>query len=114
MWSAPRCACSGATITRSTRATPHRRSPTWPLRRRRVLSRPPMVDVVADPARPGLWKRLVKPYTGEPPPGLYRSTRPDLLIRVAGVAVPHFLSAVMRLGGDQELPELPVAVNRRT
>ena len=27
--------------------------------------------------------------------------------------MPHFLSAVMRLGGDQELPELPVVVNRK-
>ena len=60
------------------------------------------------------WTRLVKPYTGEPPPGLYRASRPDRLIRVAGMAVPHFLSAVMSLGGDQELPDLPVAVNRMT
>ena len=30
-------------------------------------------------------------HTGEPPPGLYRSNRPDLLIRVAGMAVPHFI-----------------------
>ena len=29
------------------------------------------------------------------------------------MAVPHFLSVVMRLGGDQELPELPLAVNRK-
>jgi ferredoxin-NADP reductase len=57
--------------------------------------------------------RLLKPYVGEPPPGLYRPGRPDLLIRVAGMAVPHFVSVVTRLGGDQELPELPVAVNRR-
>ncbi len=57
---------------------------------------------------------LLKPYTGEPPPGLYRDTRPDTLIRVAGAAVPHFVSLVMRLGGDRELPELPRAANRRT
>jgi ferredoxin-NADP reductase len=55
---------------------------------------------------------LFKPYPGEPPPGLYGSHRPDLLIRLAGMAVPHFVSVVMRLGGDKELPELPVAVNR--
>ena len=59
-------------------------------------------------------RSLLKPYTGEPPPGLYRPGRPDLLIRVAGMAVPHFVSVVTRLGGDRELPELPQAVNRRT
>ena len=57
---------------------------------------------------------LLKPYADEPPPGLYRSTRPDLLIRMAGMAVPHFVSVVTRLGGDQELPDLPAAVNRLT
>ena len=57
---------------------------------------------------------LLKPYAYEPPPGLYRSTRPDLLIRMAGMAVPHFVSVVTRLGGDQELPDLPAAVNRLT
>lgn len=61
----------------------------------------------------GRLARLLRPYVGEPPPGLYRPGRPDLLIRVAGMAVPHFVSVVTRLGGDQELPELPVAVNRR-
>lgn len=61
----------------------------------------------------GRLKRLLKPYVGEPPPGLYRPARSDLLIRVAGMAVPHFVSVVSRLGGDRELPELPVAVNRR-
>ena len=71
-----------------------------------------MDKVESDPAQRRLLTRLFKPYSGEPPPGLYRSTRPDLLIRFAGMAVPHFMSAVMRLGGDQELPELPVAVNR--
>ena len=72
-----------------------------------------MDEVQSDPAQRRLLTRLFKPYSGEPPPGLYRSTRPDLLIRFAGMAVPHFMSAVMRLGGDQELPELPVAVNRK-
>ena len=72
-----------------------------------------MDEVESDPAQRRLLTRLFKPYSGEPPPGLYRSTRPDLLIRFAGMAVPHFMSAVMRLGGDQELPELPVAVNRK-
>lgn len=57
---------------------------------------------------------LLTPYTGEPPPGLYRSARPDLLIRVAGMAVPHFISVVSRLGGDQALPDLPRAGNRTT
>jgi ferredoxin-NADP reductase len=56
---------------------------------------------------------LVKPYTGEPPPGLYRSS-PDLLIRIAGAAVPHFLSVVMRLVPDEALPELSHVTNRRT
>lgn len=59
-----------------------------------------------------LARSLFKPYTGEPPPGLYRPGSSDLLIRVAGTAVPHFLSVVMRLGGDRELPDLPRAVNR--
>ena len=61
-----------------------------------------------------LARGLLKPYTGEPPPGLYRDTRPDALIRLAGAAVPHFVSLVMRLGGDRELPELPCVTNRRT
>ncbi|MHC9293174.1 PDR/VanB family oxidoreductase [Mycobacterium sp. LTG2003] len=56
---------------------------------------------------------LVKPYAGEPPPGLYKPATPDLLIRLAGTAIPHFLSVVMRLGGDRELPQLPESVNRR-
>ena len=72
-----------------------------------------MAKVESDPAQRRLLTRLFKPYSGEPPPGLYRSTRPDLLIRFIGTAVPHFLSVVMRLGGDQELPELPSAVNRK-
>jgi ferredoxin-NADP reductase len=77
-----------------------------------------MDDVGSDRA-PGhhvtrLLSGLFKPYSGEPPPGLYREVRPDLLIRVAGMAVPHFVSLVSRLGGDQELPVLPAAVNRRT
>lgn len=59
-------------------------------------------------------RALLKPYVGEPPPGLYRTKAPDLLIRVAGAAVPHFLSVVTRLGGDAALPELPAAVNRTT
>ena len=57
--------------------------------------------------------RLLRPYEGEPPPGLYRRA-PDRLIRIAGTALPHFLSVVMRLGGDAELPELPRVSNRRT
>jgi ferredoxin-NADP reductase len=57
-------------------------------------------------------RALLKPYVGDPPPGLYRTKAPDLLIRIAGAAVPHFLSVVTRLGGDAELPELPAAVNR--
>jgi ferredoxin-NADP reductase len=66
--------------------------------------------------RRGLKRRvmsLCKPYSCDPPPGLYRAARPDLLIRLAGTAVPHFLTVVMRLGGDQELPELPLGVNRK-
>ncbi len=59
-------------------------------------------------------RALLKPYVGDPPPGLYRTKAPDLLIRIAGAAVPHFLSVVTRLGGDAELPELPAAVNRTT
>ena len=58
-------------------------------------------------------RSLFKPYSGEPPPGLYRAGRPDFLIRVAGTAVPHFVSVVTRLGGDQDLPELPLEVNRK-
>lgn len=57
--------------------------------------------------------RVFKPYAGEPPPGLYGASRPDLLIRLAGMAVPHFVSMVMRLGGDRELPELPLSINRK-
>ncbi|MHA3020533.1 PDR/VanB family oxidoreductase [Mycobacterium sp. BMJ-28] len=57
---------------------------------------------------------LLKPYTGEPPRGLYRTKAPDLLIRVAGAAVPHFLSVVTSLGGSGVLPALPAAVNRTT
>lgn len=65
------------------------------------------------PSRQGRLARLLKPYSGEPPPGLYRPASQDLLIRVVGTAVPHFLSALMKLGGDQELPDLPEVVNRR-
>lgn len=56
--------------------------------------------------------RLLRPYEGQPPPGLYGKSS-DLLIRIAGTAVPHFLSVVTRLGGDKELPELPRRTNRR-
>jgi ferredoxin-NADP reductase len=55
---------------------------------------------------------FVKPYSGEPPPRLSGSGRPDLFTRLAGMAVPHFVSVVMRLGGDNELPELPLVRNR--
>ena len=55
---------------------------------------------------------VIKPYSGEPPPRLSGSSRPDLFTRLAGIAVPHFVSVVMRLGGDKELPELPVVRNR--
>ena len=58
-------------------------------------------------------KRLLKPYVGEPPPGLYGAARPDLLIRAAGTIVPHFLTVLMHLGGEAELPPFPVAANRR-
>lgn len=47
-----------------------------------------------------------------PPPGLYRRGSSDLLIRAVGAAVPRLLSVIMRLGGDQEPPELPRRVNR--
>ncbi|MGW0157771.1 PDR/VanB family oxidoreductase [Mycobacterium sp. NPDC003323] len=57
--------------------------------------------------------KLLRPYVGEPPPGLYRSA-PDLLIRVAGAAVPHFLSVVMKLVPDEDLPELATKSNRLT
>lgn len=63
---------------------------------------------------PGRLTRLLRPYTGEPPPGLYRPRSQDLLIRAVGTVVPHFLSVIMKLGGDEELPELPRVVNRRT
>ena len=56
---------------------------------------------------------LFKPYSAEPPPGLSGSARPDLFTRLAGIAVPHFVSVVMRLGGDKELPLLPIARNRK-
>lgn len=56
--------------------------------------------------------RVLAPYVGEPPPGLYRPARPDLIIRVAGMALWHLVSAVMRLGGDQALPELAQVPNR--
>ena len=76
-----------------------------------------MDEVDSDPAQRRPLTRLVrslfKPYSGEPPPGLYREGRPDLLIRFAGTAIPHFVSVVTRLGGDRELPELPLAVNRK-
>ncbi len=56
--------------------------------------------------------RRVRPYVGEPPPGLYGRSS-DALIRAVGTVVPHFLSVVMRLGGDAELPDLPRVRNRR-
>jgi len=65
---------------------------------------------MADPRRRA--RELLRPYTGEPPPGLYRSGRPDLLIRFAGTAVSHFVSVVTRLGGDAEPPARPHIVNR--
>jgi len=55
---------------------------------------------------------FIKPYSGEPPPRLSGSGRPDLFTRLAGIAVPHFVSVVMRLGGDKESPELPLVRNR--
>ena len=63
----------------------------------------------------GLRRQLagfIKPYSGQPPPRLSGSGRPDLFTRLAGIAVPHFVSVVMRLGGDKELPELPLVRNR--
>ncbi|MGB3485264.1 MAG: PDR/VanB family oxidoreductase [Mycobacterium sp.] len=59
-------------------------------------------------------REVLRPYGGEPPESLYRTGSPDLLIRIVGTVVPHFLSVVMRLGGDAELPEPPVVPNRRT
>lgn len=77
-----------------------------------------MAELADDPApRRRLIRRassLLRPYAGEPPPGLYRTGRPDLLVRLAGTALPHLLSVVMRLGGDRALPALPAAVNRRS
>lgn len=58
--------------------------------------------------------RLLRPYSGAPPPALDGSSRPDLLTRIAGMAVPHFVAVVMSLGGDKALPELPQVRNRRT
>lgn len=55
---------------------------------------------------------FAKPYSGTPPPRLSGSARPDLFTRLAAIAVPHFVSVVMRLGGDKELPELPLVRNR--
>lgn len=76
-----------------------------------------MADLTPSPTRRHRLARrvggLLKPYSGEPPPGLYRPASPDMLIRLAGTAVPHFLSLVMRLGGDTDPPELPRSVNRR-
>ena len=51
--------------------------------------------------------RLRQAVLGEPPPGLYGRSPGPASSAPAGIAVPHFLSVVMRLGGDQELPELP-------
>ena len=59
-------------------------------------------------------RELLRPYTGEPPPGLYRSGRPDLLIRLAGTAVSHFVSVVSRLGAGVDPPARPHVVNRTT
>lgn len=55
-----------------------------------------------------------RPYAGHPPPGLYRTARPDFIIRLAAAAVSSFVSVVMSLGGDREQPELAHAPNRRT
>lgn len=78
---------------------------------------PHTADLETAPPRRGrlarLFQQAVRPYTGEPPPGLYRPASQDLLIRVVGTAVPHFLSGLMRLGGDHELPDLPEVINRR-
>lgn len=57
---------------------------------------------------------IMKPYEGEPPPGIYRPSRPDKIIRLAATLVPHALSVIMKLGGEAELPPLPAAVNRKT
>jgi ferredoxin-NADP reductase len=77
-----------------------------------------MAEAGSGPAKRGRLKRaaenLLRPYTGEPPPGLYRPRSQDLLIRAVGTVVPHFLSVVMSLGDDQHLPDLPRVVNRRT
>lgn len=73
-----------------------------------------MAEDHLDPTRRRRLARLLKPYTGEPPPGLYSESSTDLLIRVAGTAVPHFLTLLMKLGGDKDLPELPQTRNRST
>lgn len=65
------------------------------------------------PDRRGRWAQLWKPYPGEPPPGLHGSERPDLFTRLAGMAVTHFVSAIMRLGGDEPPTELPEVADRR-
>lgn len=58
-------------------------------------------------------RQLLRPYAGEPPRGLYRASRPDLTVRLAGAAVSHFVSVVTHLGGDRELAELGFGINRR-
>ncbi len=70
---------------------------------------------MGEPRRSSLVRRvrdLTRPYPGDPPAALSGRAHPDLFTRVAGLAVPHFVSLVARLGGDRELPELPAAVNR--
>ncbi|WP_448487916.1 PDR/VanB family oxidoreductase [Mycolicibacterium boenickei] len=62
---------------------------------------------------PQLAQHLLRPYTGEPPPGLYRTARPDVITRLAGTAVSHFVTVVTHLGGDRDLPELGYGTNRR-
>jgi ferredoxin-NADP reductase len=57
--------------------------------------------------------QLFEPYSSSPPPALNGTARPDLFTRLAGIAVPNFVSVIMGLGGDKELPELPAASNRR-
>ncbi|CAN5443143.1 PDR/VanB family oxidoreductase [soil metagenome] len=69
---------------------------------------------MADRKLTRLAHNLLKPYTGEPPPGLYRPESQDLLIRVVGTVMPHFLTALMCLGGEHEMAEMPEVVNRRT
>ncbi len=59
------------------------------------------------------WAQLWKPYPGEPPVGLHGADRPDLFTRTAGMAISHFVSVIMRLGGDQPPADLPEVLDRR-